>query len=203
MPKDPHERKRGNLNNAPRIVKSLDALPPPAERVLNGELHMRPKIDPSFQGGFWLRVVATLVDGVILFLPNLLIQRSSSIVFGMEAAPFAAFGINSFLALIYYGPLQAFMQGTFGKRIVGLALVTENFEQLTLSQAMVRYAMSIVSGVTFGLGYLWVAWDENKQSWHDRVAGTLVLRRDCLAKARQGGQVHVLPPRMAEGRKAA
>lgn len=165
---------------------------------------MRSKTDLSFHGGFWLRVVATLVDGCILLLPNLVIQRSSGVVFGNEFAPFGAFAINSFFGFIYYGPLQAFMMGTLGKRLVGLVLVTERFEQLTLRHALTRYAVSVLSGLCFGLGYLWVAWDKNKQAWHDRAAGTVVLRRDCLARARRsGGVVHTLPTRSREQRRAA
>lgn len=167
-------------------------------------MRMRPKIDLTFQGGFWLRVVATIADGLILLLPSLVVQRSSGILFGEEVAPFAAFGINTFMGLIYYGPLQAYLMGSLGKRLVGLVLVTEEMKQLTLSQSLVRYLVSYVSGAAFGLGYLWVAWDPNKQAWHDRVARTFVLRKDCLAKAQRGGQVHTLPARTrGEQRKAA
>lgn len=34
-----------------------------------------------------------------------------------------------------------------------------------------------VSGLLFGLGYLWAIWDKDGQAWHDKIAGTVVIRR--------------------------
>ena len=36
--------------------------------------------------------------------------------------------------------------------------------------------MSIVSGLACGLGYLWMLWDPQRQTWHDKAAGTYVVR---------------------------
>jgi len=33
-----------------------------------------------------------------------------------------------------------------------------------------------VSGLVFGLGYLWIIWDDKKQGWHDKIAGTVVVK---------------------------
>ena len=42
---------------------------------------------------------------------------------------------------------------------------------------MIRYLGYYVSAIPFGLGLLWVAFDPRKQGWHDKMAGTVVVRR--------------------------
>ncbi|HUE75473.1 MAG TPA: RDD family protein [Chloroflexota bacterium] len=42
--------------------------------------------------------------------------------------------------------------------------------------AIIRYIGAIVAAIPFGLGYLWVIWDPNKQGWHDKIAGTYVIK---------------------------
>ena len=43
-------------------------------------------------------------------------------------------------------------------------------------QCVVRYFAYILSFIPFGLGFLWVAFDSKKQSWHDKLAGTVVVK---------------------------
>jgi uncharacterized RDD family membrane protein YckC len=42
---------------------------------------------------------------------------------------------------------------------------------------LIRYFASILSALILGLGYFWVVFDGRKQSWHDKFAGTVVVRR--------------------------
>jgi uncharacterized RDD family membrane protein YckC len=56
----------------------------------------------------------------------------------------------------------------------------------TARQAVIRYLGYYVSLFGLGLGFLWVAWDARKQGWHDKLAGTVVVRaRSQAAQARQ------------------
>ena len=45
-----------------------------------------------------------------------------------------------------------------------------------IPRAIVRNLVRIVSGLVFGLGYLWMLWDPRKQTWHDKAANTVVVR---------------------------
>jgi uncharacterized RDD family membrane protein YckC len=47
---------------------------------------------------------------------------------------------------------------------------------LTTGQAIGRYFGYFVSAIPFGLGLIWVAFDSKKQGWHDKMAGTVVVR---------------------------
>ena len=44
-------------------------------------------------------------------------------------------------------------------------------------RAVFRIIMSYVSGLVLLLGYLWMLWDPKKQTWHDKVAKSVVVRR--------------------------
>ena len=47
---------------------------------------------------------------------------------------------------------------------------------ISTGQAVGRYFATILSMVIFGLGYLWIVFDRRNQSWHDKLAGTVVIR---------------------------
>ncbi|MEY4425789.1 MAG: hypothetical protein RL535_87, partial [Pseudomonadota bacterium] len=47
---------------------------------------------------------------------------------------------------------------------------------LSVGQSIARYLGYFVSGITFGLGLIWVGIDSKKQGWHDKIAGTVVVR---------------------------
>jgi len=47
---------------------------------------------------------------------------------------------------------------------------------LTFVVALVRALAAFFSAIVLFLGFLWIFWDEEKQSWHDKIAGTVVVR---------------------------
>ncbi len=80
------------------------------------------------------------------------------------------------LAIGYYVPLNA-RGGTFGKRMVGLRV--EDYatrDTIGLARALTRYAVAVVGGLAILIGYLWCIWDDDKQTWHDKAAGSVVVR---------------------------
>lgn len=132
-------------------------------------------------GGFWVRATASSIDSVLVllfcvllgFFQGLWTNESSFGTFrGQVIFQLMTFGIN----VLYYGWLQGKYQGTPGKRLLGLRLVRSDLSPVEVPRSVARYFASILSGVVLGLGYLWVAFDPKKRSWHDRMAGTLVIR---------------------------
>ena len=49
-------------------------------------------------------------------------------------------------------------------------------QRLRLGQSVVRYVSYILSMLPFFLGFFAVAWSDRRQAWHDRIAGTVVIR---------------------------
>ena len=67
---------------------------------------------------------------------------------------------------------------TLGKRLLGLRVVNEAGNAPGIGRVILREIIGrFISGLVFGLGYLWVAWDGRKQGWHDKIGGTTVQRR--------------------------
>jgi uncharacterized RDD family membrane protein YckC len=132
-------------------------------------------------GGFWIRSVASAIDNVLLLLLCVLLGFLQGIV-----APNVSYGtfrgqvvfqlVSFAISVFYYGSVQAKYQGTPGKRLLGLRLVRSDLAPIESSRCYARYFASVFSGLALGLGYLWAAFDSKKRTWHDRMAGTLVIR---------------------------
>lgn len=69
-------------------------------------------------------------------------------------------------------------QGTIGKRTMGLIVTDLNGERISFGRASARWACSVfITGQTMLIGYVMVAFTEKKQTLHDMIAGTLVLKK--------------------------
>lgn len=68
------------------------------------------------------------------------------------------------------------LQGTFGKHLVGIAVVGPDGGRVSWRVALRRNAFKPVSSAACGLGYLAILWSPDRQAWHDWFAGTRVVR---------------------------
>ena len=66
---------------------------------------------------------------------------------------------------------------TWGRKIVGIKVVGETTGQpIGIGKALGRQLFaSFISGQILYLGYLWMLWDDKKQTWHDKVIGSIVV----------------------------
>ena len=131
--------------------------------------------------GFWKRTVAVLVDTFLIILVTLPILIW---VYGieylnnehMEKGSFD-FIINYVFPTIAVILLWRYYQATPGKMIFKATIVdAKTGGKPTLKQWIIRYLGYFVSLLPFGLGYFWVAFDKKKQSFHDKLANTLVIQ---------------------------
>jgi uncharacterized RDD family membrane protein YckC len=80
--------------------------------------------------------------------------------------------------LVYCAVMEATaLRGTLGKLLLGIEVVNSDGSALSFSQAAKRNLLKILSFLVCGLGCLWIAWSPKKQSWHDMLAGTFVVKR--------------------------
>lgn len=138
-------------------------------------------------GGFWIRFLAAIIDGVILSIPNNVITRFLPGIpvvdpinpdlgeFFLYAAITGGAGllVNAIYAVVMVGAVG----GTAGKLILGMRVVKVNGARVGYGRALGRFLASLISIVCLGLGYLWIAWDKDKRGWHDHIAGTKVIRK--------------------------
>jgi uncharacterized RDD family membrane protein YckC len=84
------------------------------------------------------------------------------------------------LAIILFISYFSFFHGawgqTVGKMIFGLRVITVDGQTLRFSRALVRTIVYALSAVPLFLGFLWVGFTSGKRSWHDLIAGTMVIR---------------------------
>jgi uncharacterized RDD family membrane protein YckC len=157
---------------------------------------------PLPYAGFWERVAAYLIDGLILGIPFGILVVILIFLFGgfgmmlhrrppADAGEAMAFvgpmfslfflGMLVFIALqwLYFAGLESSeRQGTIGKSVMSLRVADSEGRRLSFGHATGRFFAKIVSGmVPFAIGYIMAAFTARKQALHDLIAGTLVLRK--------------------------
>jgi len=125
------------------------------------------------KAGFWIRTVAYIVDGIII---GVFASILNNILFAGEAV--RSGGLNFLIGLLYF---VYFWSGqgngqTLGMRIFNLKVVKTDGSQLDYVGALLRYVGLVVSFVCFAIGVIWVAFDGEKRGWHDKIAGTYVVK---------------------------
>jgi uncharacterized RDD family membrane protein YckC len=81
------------------------------------------------------------------------------------------------IALAGYGALMWKIKGTtIGGLVCGLKVVRRDGADINWDTAIVRALGCFLSMIVVGLGFLWIVFDEDRQAWHDKIAGTLVIR---------------------------
>ena len=132
--------------------------------------------------GFWMRVFASIIDTLILV-----------VFIGLIA--FAVYG-TQYLRLHYDGKTTLFdflvqvllpalavivfwryRGATPGKMLRKLQIVrADDYGEISIGMALLRYVGYFISAIALGLGFLSIIWDAEKRGWHDKIAGTRVIR---------------------------
>jgi uncharacterized RDD family membrane protein YckC len=132
-------------------------------------------------GGFWIRVLAYVIDGILLGIAGGIIGR----LFG-PVVPEMTFdqvffsprtGLSLIVGWLYFALLESSERGaTVGKMALGLRVVTSRGERLTFLNATGRYFAKFLSALILGIGFLMVAFTDRKRGLHDMIADTLVIK---------------------------
>lgn len=121
---------------------------------------------------FWRRFGGYLLDAIIVGVGTTIISLIISAAISSALGPVIGFVIG-----VTYVVLLNANGGTLGKQAVGIRLQdAETGEDIGMSRALLRYIVAIASGLVLGLGYLWSIWDDKKQTWHDKAAGSIVVK---------------------------
>ena len=86
------------------------------------------------------------------------------------------FGLSLILLLCYRVALWSWKASTVGGIICQLRVARLDGTPVGFTDSLVRGLASIFSAVILGLGWLWILWDPERQAWHDKIAGTIVVR---------------------------
>jgi len=140
------------------------------------------------KGGFWIRYAASIIDTIILNIIGIILLRVGSVAFdlassglqNLETEEMITIMIPYFLFMLivniaYFTFFHGSTGQTLGKMVCKLKVVRLNGGPVGYGKAFVRWIGYLLSSI-FYLGFLWVAWDKQKQGWHDKIAGTYVIR---------------------------
>lgn len=123
--------------------------------------------------GFWRRAGAVIIDSIIysvllsLFLGPAYI---SSDAWSVESI------VGNVIAFVLTVLLWIRYLGTPGKLLLGCQIVdADSGEPISYRQAVIRYLGYFVSAITLMVGFLWMIWDPRHQTFHDKMANTVVL----------------------------
>ncbi len=119
--------------------------------------------------GFWIRLLASFVDTLILGAAGLTI---SVLATDLTLAPL--FGV--LIDPIYVIGLWSTSGATLGKKFLGHRVVKASGDPLGFGDAFLRYLGYFVSSISFGIGYLMIAFRSDKRGLHDLIAGTVVIK---------------------------
>jgi len=126
------------------------------------------------KAGFWIRVLAFIIDSVILYVINLIV--------GVVLNPSATgrSGIQTLLGIIYFtyfwSASSLWPGQTVGDKFLNLRIIKTDGSDLSIVQAFIRYVGLVISFIVIFIGVIWVAFDPNKQGWADKIAGTYVVK---------------------------
>ncbi len=138
---------------APSAATSAPPVPP-AGTLASAEYAALPR------AGFWIRLAALALDLVLL-----------GWVF--TQVPYPLFW---FLLIAYHTALWAWRGTTIGGIVCGLKVVRVDGRDVDFTVALVRSLGAVFSVLALGIGFFWVGWTAERQSWHDKIAGTVIVK---------------------------
>jgi uncharacterized RDD family membrane protein YckC len=152
---------------APGVAGTFEGVPPPAPLPIAPPVMISAATLP--RAGFWIRFAAALLD-------FLLIGVTSTMLHEMLRLRFEGPGLLFFGLAAYSAAMWKSRGTTIGGIICGLKVVRTDDRPIDWTIAIVRALSAFLSFAVAGLGFIWVAFDDEKQSWHDKVAGTTIVK---------------------------
>lgn len=112
--------------------------------------------------GFWWRTLATTLDLVLVGMVMMAVFHRP----------------RWFLLawVTYHLVLWSWRGTTVGGIVFGLKIVRTDGQPMNFAVALVRLLGGFFSAAALGLGFFWAGWSRDKQSWHDKIAGTIVIK---------------------------
>ncbi len=144
-------------------------------------MHCGVRLNVLAYAGFWRRVAAYIIDGLVLMPATLILYgiTLASAIIGEEGFAGGVILYEIFaiaLVWLYYALMESSSyQATVGKMAIGIIVTDLNGGRISFSKACGRYFGKIISGLIVGIGFLMAGFTAKKQALHDIMAGCLVI----------------------------
>lgn len=141
---------------------------------------------PRSLAGFWIRFGAALIDGILIAIVNVILALFLGNLVGQA--------ISLLLSAGYFIYFHATQGQSLGQKAVSIKVIDEQTGELVdYGRAGIRWLVSQIAtiasiilgptnplsgiiGLVMLIGYLWMLWDANNQTWHDKAAKTVVVK---------------------------
>jgi uncharacterized RDD family membrane protein YckC len=137
-------------------IPELASTPPPLSKPVTPPVYPLALSLPK--ASFWERMAAGFLDLIVVGLICLFVH------------------FPPLVALAYFVGMWMWKGTTVGGVILKLQVVRTDGSKITIPVALVRSLGAVLSAAALFLGFLWIAWDKDNEAWHDKLAGTAVVR---------------------------
>jgi uncharacterized RDD family membrane protein YckC len=144
---------------------------------------------PGLQyAGFWIRFASYLIDVIPIGIVGGILNVATGTGYACGFRGTTAYQCNAgtgyigswvgFLILgVYWVLTWSLLGASLGQKALGMHIVNAlNGERIDIGKAVIRYIGFVISAIPFALGLIWAGFDPRKQGWHDKIAGTYVVR---------------------------
>jgi uncharacterized RDD family membrane protein YckC len=121
------------------------------------------------RASFFRRLGASLIDGIILIVISLILQAAGGKTLGTV--------LTIVIGIAYIGFFEGSASGqTVGKRVLGIRVIDyRTGGPIGYGRGVLRYFARYISAIPCLLGYFWMLWDKERQTWHDKLISDVVV----------------------------
>jgi uncharacterized RDD family membrane protein YckC len=120
------------------------------------------------RAGFWKRFAAGFLDGIILFIIDIILRVIFKGAGSVVSLP---------VSLVYFTLFVGASRGqTPGMSALGIRVISfDGSGSIGYGRALIRWVGGLLSTIVIFLGFFWMLWDKEKQCWHDKLASDVVV----------------------------
>ncbi len=138
--------------------------------------------------GFWIRFASYIIDVLPIAIIGGVLNVSLGAGFRCGTGANNVYqcsggtgSVGTWLGLlvlgVYWVLTWSLLGASLGQKALGMRVVNaSNGERIDIGRALLRYVGFLISAIPFGVGLIWAGFDPRKQGWHDKIAGTYVVR---------------------------
>ena len=128
--------------------------------------------------GFWRRLLAAIIDGIILMVISAVVAFVwLSPFYGRPSALWGG-NLGILTAWLYYALMESSsIQATLGKMVLGICATDLEGNRISFGRATGRHFAKIISTVILFIGYIMAGFTAQKQALHDIIAGCVVIKK--------------------------
>lgn len=136
-------------------------------------------------GGFWVRFLAIILDGIVIGVITSALavfalggeMMVSTTAAGAVTVNYTANAFGALIGLLYFVGFWGWRGQTPGMIPFNMRIVmADDGSKPDWVRMLLRYVGLLISIAIFFLGVIWAGFDRRKQGWHDKIAGTVVVR---------------------------